>query len=399
MIRRALAATLAIGAFALLGASTLGAQEQAPQSHTVKRGDTLWDLAKLYLGDSFLWPEIYRLNTDIIDDPHWIYPGEALKLPAPGTTPTVAEGPPVKQAGEPVSTPAPVPAPAPVAAPAGAPVAPVTGSPVYEPPIGVLDGPTVFPKQRFDVIISKQRNPVKPPVPAVNLGTFLSAPFVDHSGGPRGAGAILTVINLSVGAAARAPKERAQLHDDILIVPPVGSAAPEGERYISFTVGPKIEGVGQLIIPTGVVQVTRAPRDREATMAHVVRMFGEIYADQRLMPYDSTTLQFVARPQPSSDSLGGMVRLVAGKGILPSLQDFLIVDVAAEDGVKLGDEFELYEPRHKIDGSGGFSQPDLPIAHAQVVRVTRYGTTLMIVDQQHPKIEEGTRVRRVATMP
>lgn len=395
MIRRTLAATLAIGAFALLGASRLGAQEQAPQSHTVKRGDTLWDLAKLYLGDSFLWPEIYRLNTDIIDDPHWIYPGESLKLPAPGTTPTVAEGPPVKQAGEPVSTPA----PAPVAAPTGAPVPPVTGSPVYEPPTGVLDGPTVFPQQRFDVVPSKRRNSVKPPAPAVSLGTFLSAPFADRSGGPRGAGAILSVINLSVTAAARAPKERAQLHDDILIVPPVGSAAPEGERYISFAIGPKIEGVGQLIVPTGVVQVTRAPRDREATVAHVVRMFGEIYADQRLMPYDSTTLQFVARPQPSSDSLGGMVRLVAGNGILPSLQDFLIVDVAAEDGVKLGDEFELYEPRHKIDGSGGFSQPDLPIARAQVVRVTRYGSTLMIVEQQHPKIEEGTRVRRVATMP
>lgn len=57
-IRRTLAATLAIGAFALIGARPLAAQEQAqaPQSHTVKRGDTLWDLAKLYLGDSFLWP-------------------------------------------------------------------------------------------------------------------------------------------------------------------------------------------------------------------------------------------------------------------------------------------------------------------------------------------------------
>src|SRR3954470_14647490 len=52
-----------------------------PKTHTVKKGDTLWDLAAKYLSDAFRWPEIYRLNTDIIQDPHWIYPGEILKLP------------------------------------------------------------------------------------------------------------------------------------------------------------------------------------------------------------------------------------------------------------------------------------------------------------------------------
>lgn len=403
-VRRTLATTLAIGAFALLGANSLGAQEQAPQSHTVKRGDTLWDLAKLYLGDSFLWPEIYRLNTDIIDDPHWIYPGELLKLPAPGTTPTVAEAPTVKQAGEPAAAPPPVPNPAPATAPAaapgGAPVPAATGEPVYEPPTGVLDGPTVFPKDRVEFAMTRRHiEPPPPPTPAVKLGTFLSAPFLDRSGGPRGRGAILSVINLSVAAAGQNPKERAQLHDDLLISPPVGSAAEEGERYVSYAIGPSIDGVGQVIIPTGVVEVTRSPRDREATMARVVSMFGEIYADQHLMPYDSTTLQFVARPQPANDSLVTRVRLVAGTALLPNIQDFLLVDASSEDGVKLGDEFELYEPRHKIDGAGGLRQPDLPIARAQVVRVTRYGATLMITQHMQPKIEEGTFARRVAMMP
>ena len=66
----------------------------APRTHTVKKGDNLWDLAQTYLGDAFLWPEIYRLNTDKIEDPHWIYPGEMLKLPASSATVARAPSPP-----------------------------------------------------------------------------------------------------------------------------------------------------------------------------------------------------------------------------------------------------------------------------------------------------------------
>jgi hypothetical protein len=390
--RIAFAAVLAV---ALLGTRTLGAQEATPSAHTVKRGDTLWDLAKLYLGDSFLWPEIYRLNTDVIDDPHWIYPGEVLKLPGPGATPTVAEGPPVKQAGEPAPAAAPTspvpPVPAAVAAP--------TGAPVYEPPIGVLDGPTVFPRDNVNVPVAKRRQQVMEPIPAVKLGTFVSAPYVDRSGGPKGSGQILKVVNLSVTSSGRNPKARAQLHDDIFLSPPVGSAAAEGERYITYTFGPYIEDLGQVIVPTGVIEVTRAPRDREAAIGKVIRMFGEIEADQHLVHYDSSSVHVIGRPEPIVDSIVTQVKLVSGNAILPSLQDYLLVDVSTHDGVKLGDEFVLYEPRHKSDVSGAPKDPEIMIARAQVVRVTPYGATLMIIGERHPKIEAGTMARRVASMP
>jgi hypothetical protein len=38
------------------------------------------------------------------------------------------------------------------------------------------------------------------------------------------------------------------------------------------------------------------------------------------------------------------------------------------------------------------------VARAQAVRVTSYGTTLMIVGERHTKIEAGTMARRVASM-
>src|SRR5215207_83407 len=79
---------VAVFSFAVIVArplELLSQQPTMPQTHTVKRGDTLWDISKLYLGDPFLWPEIYRQNSDIIEDPHWIYPGEVLKLPTEST--------------------------------------------------------------------------------------------------------------------------------------------------------------------------------------------------------------------------------------------------------------------------------------------------------------------------
>src|SRR2546430_17100968 len=74
---------LLVAGLLILGSGRLMAQDTTsiPKTHTVVKGDNLWNLAGKYLNDPFRWPEIYRLNTDIIVDPHWIYPGEILKLP------------------------------------------------------------------------------------------------------------------------------------------------------------------------------------------------------------------------------------------------------------------------------------------------------------------------------
>jgi hypothetical protein len=45
--------------------------------HVIVKGDTLWDLAAHYLGDPFLWPQIWERNP-YIRDSHWIYPGDPL---------------------------------------------------------------------------------------------------------------------------------------------------------------------------------------------------------------------------------------------------------------------------------------------------------------------------------
>ena len=47
--------------------------------HTVKQGDTLWDISRQYLKDPFLWPQIWEANPSI-NNPHWIYPGDQILI-------------------------------------------------------------------------------------------------------------------------------------------------------------------------------------------------------------------------------------------------------------------------------------------------------------------------------
>lgn len=49
--------------------------------YTVKKGDTLWDLSQKFFNSAFLWPEMWKENSDApIPNPHLIYPGQKIRL-------------------------------------------------------------------------------------------------------------------------------------------------------------------------------------------------------------------------------------------------------------------------------------------------------------------------------
>ena len=362
-LTRAVVLALVVPAIAL-------AQEATERrTHVVKTGDTLWDLAGAYLTDPFLWPEIYRINTDVVEDPHWIYPGEVLQIPGPGELTVPADQPlPVEQGVE------------------------------DQRPVG----PTIFaraqtgPKYGPRQLTANRRvaSPDDLERAAVREGEFIAAPWMVRNGGPEQHGRIVATSELPGIGQASYPI-RLSPQDRIYVKLPRDVSATVGERYLSYELGPSMPQ-GQIVVPTGILIVEKPGTD-EATLVRIERMFGEVKIGNRFIPLERIQLPTDARPAPVDLGVRGRVIWVASKAVLPSIQHYLLIDASRKDGVSLGDQFTLMQGR--VDLDRGVRLPEQPVALAQVVRVTERGATVMIVDQVQPKVREGMEARLTAKMP
>jgi hypothetical protein len=68
------------GQVAQLGVPLSALAASAPDTYTVKRGDTLWDISSIFLTSPWRWPELWGMNKAQIANPHLIYPGQTLRL-------------------------------------------------------------------------------------------------------------------------------------------------------------------------------------------------------------------------------------------------------------------------------------------------------------------------------
>ncbi|MEK7240918.1 MAG: LysM peptidoglycan-binding domain-containing protein [Gemmatimonadota bacterium] len=366
-LRATLLASAILGAASFLGAqqpvtqpARPAADTAAPATHVVKRGDTLWDLARQYLGDSYLWPEIYRLNTAVIEDPHWIYPGETLRLPSG----VVATGGPD------------------AAAAPGAPFDP--------------SSTTVFDPRRYRRTRgTRQTVTLQAPHQAVRPGEYRASPFVWTVGGPAGSGRVRSTAASQI-IVPQLEQRVFQSQEPIFVTLPVGSARVNGQRFLTYTLGAVLPGQGQVVIPTAVIQLANDGGEGDAR-AVIVDRYAEVLEGQGVIPMDTLPPRPDEFPARVEFGMATRVSWIIDRPVIAQMGSYLILASSAKDGFVPGDQVTLLAALGA--GANGATRTPEDAAVLQVLRVTPYGVSAIILRRSPADITVGMPGRITAKMP
>jgi hypothetical protein len=381
------------------------AQAAAPETHTVREGDTLWDLAKQYRGDPFLWPDIYRMNTSVVEDPHWIYPGEVLRLAGADSVPAV----PATDTPEPVIAPvaeapadsAPADAPSADAAPAmaaaeqdeGAPQATlaqlttVSANEQGEEAQGLF-GPK--PKHLLEESLKAYNDQ---PYRALRRSEFFSSGFLTENQ-KLPFGLVLGPVTPQQ-IRANSANASAMPFSIIAIEAPRGATYQIGDTLLVARLGVEFESYGQVVVPTGLVRVVDTVQGRY--VATVVATYGPIRNGQQVLPAEKFTPSGEARAVPVTEGVQATFLGGAGRQDLKAPQMVVFLNKGREDGVAAGDLFEIRRRAERL--SDGRQLINEVMATLQVVHVRDHTATARLINILSPDIPSGTDARQVAKLP
>jgi LysM repeat protein len=368
--------TLALVAALSLPAA-VAAQGAKPQTVTVKTGDTLWGLARQYLGDPFLWPDIYRLNTQVVEDPHWIYPGEVLRLvssDAVSAVPTT-DTPPV----QPDTTLVAVRQPDQVAAPVPA-------------DTDATDMSALFSQSRRNSVMRETlRAYSDQPYRPLRRSEFYSSGFLTEGHDlPYGR---LTGRVTPQQISVISDRVSGLLYTEMTVTPPSGATYQVGDSLLILARGDAINGFGDILMPTGLARVLDVRAGQY--VVSIVAVYGAVRNGQLVLPAEHFNDAGSARAVAIAD--GVQARLL-GSPIprpLKKPQDVLFIDKGRKDGVAPGDIFEL---RRTEKVSGEHVVPEV-IATLQVVHVGERTATTRIIAVTSPNLRPGTEGRQIAKLP
>jgi hypothetical protein len=388
-----------LGAIALAAGPTMAAAQDSSstQSHTVREGDTLWDLARHYRGDPFLWPDIYRMNTGVVEDPHWIYPGEVLRLSATEAVASVpAEDTPAPAQDSTVSPAGPVAdevAESPAVGSESTEPAPASLASLTKPnPDGDGSDPLFGPRPGH-VLQETLKAYTDQPYRALRRSEFYSSGFLTENQKLPFGRMLGPVTPPQIRAVAR--NTNAMPHATVALSAPKGATYQVGDTLLVVRIGREVPHYGEVVIPSGLIQVTDTANGKY--LANVIAVYGPIRGGQSVLPIEKFGEPGRAKAAPVSNGIRATLLGGAGRQDLKVPQMVMFLDKGRKDGVAPGDLFEVR--RHPERLSDGTIRIDEVMATLQVVHVRERSATARLLNIISPDIAPGTEARQVAKLP
>ena len=351
---------LVVAALAPLPLAAQQAPADTAQVHVVRRGDTLWDLARQYLADPFRWSEIYGLNRDVVANPHWIYPAERIRIP--GALGAVLDG----------STVADV---------------PMDGYVPPAPPARTV----FFPASRAEGPGTMQTAADDAEVTIVTAGDFYRAGRLVPDSEVRPVGELVEVAQASV-VPLRFPPQIQPFTKVYMKLRP-GQQAAVGDVFHLWRRGDVVSGYGRIYESTGAAHVVAV--DGDVATVEVERIYESVRLGDLALPVERFGVPGGVIPGPASGPQGRIVAFSLPQAV-HSVEDIAFIDLGQQSGVTEGDEFAVVIPARRTDYG---VRPEMEIARLQVVRVAGRTSAARVIRMQQPALEAGQVVRLVGKMP
>jgi hypothetical protein len=372
--------------------------DASTQGHTVREGDTLWDLARQYRGDPFLWPDIYRMNTSVVEDPHWIYPGERLRLSTTEAVASVpAEDTPLPAQDSAASATRPVSdevaeSPAAGTEAAEQEQAPASLASLTKRPDAEESEPLFGPRPGH-MLHETLKSYTDKPYRALRRSEFYSSGFLSENQKLPFGKMLGPVTPPQIRAVAQ--NSNALPYATVAVSAPKGATYQVGDSLLVVQIGREVRHYGEVIIPSGMIQVTDTADGRY--VASVIAVYAPIRGGQSVLPLEKFGEPGSAKATPVSDGvratfLGGPVRQD-----LKAPQMVVFLDKGRQDGVAPGDLFEVRRRPERL--SDGTIRIDDVMATLQVVHVRERSATARLLNIISPDIAPGTEARQVAKLP
>ncbi|MDP2984179.1 MAG: LysM peptidoglycan-binding domain-containing protein [Candidatus Latescibacter sp.] len=363
----AISALLLFAAPALSSAQNIQVKKKAPafapEKYVVKKGDTLWDISRMQLGDPFVWPEVWKKNP-FIKDPHWIYPGQELMFRP--KTEVIAD--------KPAAPPAPVSVPAPAAEPQPA---------QPQQPAQVAVAVKVPEKRPMDKNVIRM---LQEPRQVFTEKNFMRTGFIAKQ----------SELSRTKIVKIENEKDTAIRYDTLVIDSGAQNKAREGDLFAVIAMGDRVKhpetGVdyGYVVRIKGVLKaISTGERQSRCT---VLDNFDPLEVGDLVMPYKlASGPRFDAWIRPDAE-IRGVILAINETMLSIHINDILYIDKGANDGVRPGDVFDIYQRKSNLSDTGHLQS----LGQLEAVSVMPSETAVIVTSLKGETITVGDWVKLAA---